>query len=59
MNQNERKQHEQADPEAAAQYAELLEAARSLKRMYEALIEEGFTESQALILCGSTLGGQR
>lgn len=47
------------NPEAAAQYADLLEAADGCFRMFQSLVESGFTEAQALQLVGSTLGGQR
>lgn len=48
-----------ANPEAAAMYADLLEAAQNCYLMFQSLIEAGFSEAQAIQLVGVTLGGQR
>lgn len=51
--------HENIDPESAMMYADLLAASQNCYLMYQALIEAGFTEMQAIQLVGTTLGGQR
>lgn len=45
--------------EAIAALGEMLHMARMMKSMYDANVEAGFTEDQAIYLAGCMLGGAK
>jgi hypothetical protein len=47
------------DAQPIGTLAEIIAGARHVKAMFDALVDQGFTEDQAIKLVGAVLGGQK